>query len=106
MRSLRGQEGQRYVLGGGGCTTAEEQLSLPGCLSASSASLLPYTLSHFSPMSLPDQGGGDVRKEKKKMIKEDVREGLMKQRQFSDLKERKIQRDDDGDDQDTCCRKL
>lgn len=31
--------------------------SLPGCLSVSSASLPPYTLSHFSPMSLPDQGG-------------------------------------------------
>lgn len=50
----------------GGGTTAEEQLSLPGCLSVSSASLLPYTLSHFSPMSLPDQGGGDVKKKKKR----------------------------------------
>lgn len=40
--------------------------SLPGCLSVSSASLPPYTLSHFSPMSLPDQGGGDIKKRERR----------------------------------------
>lgn len=41
---------------------ADSSTSLPGCLSVSSASLPPYTLSHFSPMSLPEQGGGDIKK--------------------------------------------
>lgn len=48
--------------GGGGGRAAALPASLLGCLSVSSASLPPYTLSHFSPMSLPDQGGGDVKK--------------------------------------------
>lgn len=66
--SLRGQECRRYVLGavvvvgGGQSRAAALPASLLGCLSVSSASLPPYTLSHFSPMSLPDQGGGDVKK--------------------------------------------
>ena len=36
--------------------------SLHDCLPVSSASLPPYTLSHFSPMSHPDQGGGSIKK--------------------------------------------
>lgn len=66
-----------------GGTTAEQPLSLPpslhDCLSVSSASLPPYTLSHFSPMSLPEQGGGDIKdrvreKEcKKKKSKKELR---------------------------------
>lgn len=45
--------------------TAARSASLLGCLSVSSASLTPNTLSHFSPMSLePDQregaGGGEL----------------------------------------------
>lgn len=39
---------------------------LPYCLSVSSASLPPYTLSHFSPMSLPEQGGGDIKRDKQR----------------------------------------
>lgn len=39
---------------------------LPDCLSVSSASLPPYTLSHFSPMSLPQQGGGDIKQDKQR----------------------------------------
>lgn len=42
--------------------TAERQLPLlpplRGCLSVSSASVPPYTLSHFSPMSLQSKGEG------------------------------------------------
>lgn len=67
--SLRGQECRRYVLGGEGgyhSRAAALPASLLGCLSVSSASLPPYTLSHFSPMSLPDQGGGDVKKKKRR----------------------------------------
>lgn len=45
--------------------TAARPASLLGCLSVSSASLPPNTLSHFSPMSLePDHGGGDGEGEK------------------------------------------
>lgn len=49
--------------------TAEQQLSasLPtsphDCLSVSSASLPSYTLSHFSPMSLPDPEEGKRKRE-------------------------------------------
>lgn len=53
---------------GGGCHSRVGALaaSLPGCLSVSSASLPPYTLSHFSPMSLPNQGGGDEKERGKR----------------------------------------
>lgn len=51
-------------------TTAEQQLFPPpsphDCLSVSSASLPPYTLSHFSPMSLSQQGGGDIKRERER----------------------------------------
>lgn len=71
----RGQECQRYVLGGGGggwgCHSKVGALaaSLPGCLSVASASLPPCTLSHFSPMSLLNQGGGDEKEREKEVRK-------------------------------------
>lgn len=54
---------------GEGTATAEQQRfflppSLHDCLSVSSASMPPYTLSHFSPMSLSQQGGGDMKRER------------------------------------------
>lgn len=62
--------------------TAEQQLPvlppLHGCLSVSSASVPPYTLSHFSPMSLQSKGEGDRKrlnqreKAEKKKTKEEV----------------------------------
>lgn len=74
--------------GVGGCHSKVGALaaSLPGCLSVSSASLPPYTLSHFSPMSLPNQGGGDEkgRGKKERKVNGEVEEGVKK----SGLKQR------------------
>lgn len=64
--------------GGGGHHSRAEALpaSLPCCLSVSSASLPPYTLSHFSPMSLPDQGGGDAKDQEKERKRKKRKEEL------------------------------
>lgn len=76
---------------------AQQRLPLPprlaGCLSVSSASLPPYTLSHFSPMSLPDQGGGGQREregERGKETEESKEElqGEKEERQIEDWRKK------------------
>ena len=74
---------RRGGLGGHHSRAAALPASLPGCLSVSSASLPPYTLSHFIPMSLPDQGGGRGKKRKREK-KEEKREEEKEERQIED----------------------
>ncbi len=80
--------------------------SLPGCLSVSSASLPPYTLSHFSPMSLPDQGGGGIKKDREERGRERKRRKAERERRRKDRlrpgrKRWKQDPREDDDDEDT-----
>lgn len=96
----------RWGWGGGGCHSKVEALaaSLPGCLSVASASLPPCTLSHFSPMSLPNQGGGDEKereKEERKVNGEEEGEERMatfglQQRSVNEIPENKNVQDTNG----------
>ena len=60
--------------------------SLHDCLPVSSASLPPYTLSHFSPMSHPDQGGGSIKKRKSGVQKREKVKRSQEVKKEKDLK--------------------